>query len=176
MVRRSLAITTLILVGLVLGAGPTIASAQTPSAEPFARRIVARLNDRGPAWGVPDTIDWYDPVWLRLVRDNEALARAHGAESLYDAAAVCQCQDEVGNYRLLATTPRRDGRVEARLRFTPDDGSAITYSVMLTRLGGGWRIQDVVSNGYSTRAFLVAHVACLRSARTRQAAERCTAP
>lgn len=175
----------MILAGLALGAGPGIASAQTapraavqaPSAEAFARRIVARLNDRGPAWGVPDTTAWYDPVWLRLVRDNEALAQARGVDSLYDAAAICQCQDEGGTYRLLSVTGRRDGRAEARMRFSQDGGGdPVAYTVVLARIGGGWRIEDVVSNGYSTRAFLVTHVACLRAARTRPAAERCTAP
>ncbi len=178
------AIVAWVSAGLLLCAFPAVAAVpdgrqpavQATSVEAFALRIVSRLNDRSTAWGVPNTPAWYDSVWLNLVRDNDALARALQVDSLYDAAAICQCHSESGHYQLISTSSRRDGMAEARLRFSPSEGSPISYTVVLARIGGSWRIYDVVSNGHSTRTFLTSHVACLRAARTHRAAERCSAP
>lgn len=151
------------------------AMAATPGgAQAFARRIVDRLNDQGPGWGVPSTSAWYDPAWLRLVRDNGDLANARGADALWDADPLCQCQDEGGRYSLVSVSSRPDGRAEARIRIT-SDSLTDTYSVILAPMSGGWRIWDIVGAGHSTRSFLVSHVACLRAARTRRAVELCSA-
>ena len=153
----------------------TSAPAQTPpaGARAFAERIVARLNDQGPGWGVPDTAAWYDPAWLRLVRDNGDLANARGADALWDADPLCQCQDEGGRYRLVSVGPTQAGRMDARIRITSDSYTD-TYSVILAPMAGGWRIYDIVAAGHSTRAFLTRHVNCLRAARTRRAIELCS--
>ena len=160
----------LLAVGLAFGA---MAATPGGDARAFAQRIVDRLNDRGPGWGVPNTAAWYDPAWLRLVRDNGSLANARGADALWVADPLCQCQDEGGRYRLVSVAPRPDGRVDARIRIT-SDSLTDTYSVILAPMSGGWRIWDIVGAGHSTRAFLVSHVTCLRAARTRRAIELCS--
>ena len=139
----------------------------------FIGQVVDRLNAGDSAgWGVPNTTAWYDATWLQLMSDNNSLSRQFNVESLVDLVPICACLRGGGRYRVLTTSMNADGTALARLRLTAA-GQTTDYGVVLRVTPTGWRIFDTVNGSLGMRAFLTQHVACLRSARSRSAAELC---
>ena len=86
--RRTLALAAAVfMVGAVAA---NAAPSPRTGAEAFARRLVAKLNERPVPedWGVPDTAAWYDPAWLKLMTDNETLSTARGVGLATTSAAA----------------------------------------------------------------------------------------
>jgi hypothetical protein len=162
---------------IVLSAATAEARPAPPQARAFAQRIVAELNRpaTGPVgeWGVHYTTDWYDAGFVRLEEDSFTLAEAHNvAPPLEGDNPLCGCEHPSFRYRVGTISQRRDGVVTFQMRtFNGSDWS--NHDVQLRQVGRLWRIWSIVDEMGDWRPYLTRFNACLRTATTQQAAERC---
>jgi hypothetical protein len=146
----------LVLAALCLGGGAAQArpgAAATPEA--FAQRLVARL----PRSEVP--AGWYDPSLRALQQANTRIVTQGLDEDDLDYDMLLQGQDFGSHYELRGLRRLGNGHVELRLR---GGGSEGDYSVILSQVGGEWRIWDVVDRQMgSERAYYARRATCVRT-------------
>jgi len=157
---------------------------ETPAA--FAQRLVKLYAPNGRWWReespaaddayrVRVFAQFYDPRFARLMNDNSTLAMKHGGGVDLDYDPVCQCQDDAGPLQVSSVRQRSADLADLRMKSWCETKDAVCrgYLIVIRRIGGAWRISDVVDEGGSVRAMLVRHNACLRTSRTDAAAARC---
>jgi hypothetical protein len=175
--RRVTAAIIAFLFGAGLAVGALAAHPQSGNAQAFARDLVRRLNATSEhGWDNPRHSDT-DPGFQRLMDDNGRLAGTNYGGVDLDYDPVCQCQDTGGHFTLVALTPRGSDMAVMRVRITPDAPSTeppVSYSIVLKRGAGRWRIWDVVeTRDGSIRGRLIRHNACLRASRNAAVIDRC---
>lgn len=169
---------TMALVMCAFSANATPHSPGLAGARAFAARIVTTLNtppNGRPVgdWGVPMTGDWYDPSWMQLVHENEALETARHVQDFFEGAdPVCNCEHPSFTYRVISVRMRRDGMAVMRMDlFNGSDHS--NYPIILRPSARGWRVYNSLADDTDWRAELTRHIACLRRSRTQAQAEAC---
>ncbi|HLK26116.1 MAG TPA: hypothetical protein VKT30_15785 [Caulobacteraceae bacterium] len=163
-------------------AEPKSQTGETPSA--FVARLMAPYQPKGQMWGPTDTpaaqkaqdafiktydATFYDPSLQKLMDDNTALAeKADGPDLDYDP--ICQCQDSSAVYAYAAGKP--DG-AHYDVSVTSNDKEQGTWTFVLADSPSGWRVYNVLSSAGDLRAKLTKDNACLRAAKTMDAAGKC---
>jgi hypothetical protein len=129
--------------GLV-AAAPVVARAQSETPERFLHRLYApyeRGHAPNPTGRIAASI--FAPPLLALIRRDEALA--HGEVGTLDYDPICSCQDYGPLKSLTVTvTPRADNTAQATVSFKSFNDS-VTVKYELVRIGGNWRIADIVT-------------------------------
>jgi hypothetical protein len=169
---------TMALMICAVPAQATPRSSGLAGARAFAERIVATLNfvPEGQAfwhWGVQMTGAWYDPSWMQLMHENEALQTAHHVHDFFEGVdPVCNCEHPGFTYRVMSVRMRRDGMAVMRMDvFNGSDHS--NFEIILRQSARGWRVYNSMADDTDWRAALSQHVACLRHARTHAQAGAC---
>ena len=156
---------------------------ETPAA--FAQRLVRLYAPNGRWWKEASPAadaayrakvyaQFYDPQFDALMNDNTHLAMKHGGGVDLDYDPVCQCQDDAGPLQVTSVRQRSADAAEMNMKSWCEKGAVCRgYLIVIRRIGGAWRISDVVGEGGSVRAMLVRHNACLRTTRTDAQAARC---
>jgi len=164
------------------GAEPRSQTGETPSA--FVVRLMAPYQPNGREWAPTDTpaaqkaqdafekaydAQFYDPSFSQLMSDNTALSeKADGPDLDYDP--ICQCQDTGAIYRYASGKP--DG-THYDVSVTSNDKEQGTWTFVLADSPTGWRVYDVIDQSGSLRAKLTKDNACIRAAKTMEAAGKC---
>lgn len=163
-------------------AEPKSQTGETPSA--FAARLLAPYQPNGRMWAPTDTpaaqkaldafqktydASVYTPDFRKLIDDNGALSeKADGPDLDYDP--LCQCQDSAAVYSYVSGKP--DG-AHYDVSVTSNDKEQGTWTLVLADLPKGWGVYDVINSTGSLRAKLTRDNACLRAAKTQDAAGEC---
>ncbi len=163
-------------------AEPKSQSGETPSA--FVARLLAPYQPKGQMWQPTDTpaaqkaldafqktydATFYDPSFRKLIDDNTALSeKADGPDLDYDP--ICQCQDSATTYAYVSG--KQDGAHYDASVGSADKGQG-TWTFVLADSPKGWGVWDVIAQGGSLRAKLTKDNACLRAAKTMDAAGKC---
>jgi hypothetical protein len=171
----------LILVGMALFAAAPVLARPSSSGSPqaFAQRLLHQLNSTGPDSWVTQHIDGEtDPSFRALIDENGALAQRHygGVDQDYDP--VCQCQDSGGHFTLLSLIRQGADTANLRIRISsepPTSEAPTLYTIQIKRIGGAWRIYDVLEGHGSVRQRLIHHNACMRESRDAAVIDRCFA-
>lgn len=163
-------------------AEPRSQTGETPSA--FVTRLLAPYQPKGQMWAPTDTpaaqkaldafqknydATFYAPDFGKLIDDNTRLAeKADGPDLDYDP--ICQCQDSATTYSYVSGKP--DG-AHYDVTVTGHDKEQGTWTFVLADSPKGWGVWDVIAQGGSLRAKLTKDNACLRAAKTQDAAGQC---
>jgi hypothetical protein len=161
---------------------PTSQTGETPTA--FVSRLLAPYQPKGQMWAPTDTpaaqkaldafqktydATFYAPDFKQLIDDNTALSeKADGPDLDYDP--ICQCQDSAAIYSVASGKP--DG-ARYDVAVTSNDKEQGTWTFVLADSTKGWGVWDVIDQGGSLRAKLTKDNACLRAAKTQDAAGKC---
>jgi hypothetical protein len=161
---------------------PKSQTGETPSA--FVVRLMAPYQPNGREWAPTDTPaaqkaqdafekayddQFYAPDFQKLMNDNTALSeKADGPDLDYDP--ICQCQDSSATYAYVSGKP--DG-AQYDVVVTGNDKEQGKWTFVLADSPTGWRVYDVIDSGGSLRAKLTKDNACLRAAKTMDAAGKC---
>jgi hypothetical protein len=161
---------------------PTSQTGETPKA--FVTRLLAPYQPKGQMWAPTETpaaqkaldafqktydATFYAPDFKTLMDDNEALSeKADGPDLDYDP--ICQCQDSATTYAYVSGKP---DAAHYDVTVTGGDKEQGTWTFVLADSAKGWGVWDVVAQGASLRAKLTKDNACMRAAKTQDAAGKC---
>jgi hypothetical protein len=138
---------------VLAAAAPGVAAEQTPDA--LMRKIMNSYREGLPEKQAMLGQAYFDPALTRLDQENGKLF--DGVDVL-DADPVCQCQDVGGTYHY--TTRREGAGWVATVSRTDTPGT--TWKVIWKKIGGRWRIWDVVDETGGIRGLLERHNKCAR--------------
>ena len=168
---------------VALIAAPTPAGSRPAGEQPaqFVARLYAVYGADSPWWGSSSDrkaaafqkrvyVEFYDPVFVKLMNDNDSLAAAKNAGQDLDYDPICQCQDSGGTYRYVSGEAN-GGFYDAKV--TDNAADRTPWTVVLKKMRGGWRIFDVIDETGSVRTWLGQHNACLRAATSEKQAGAC---
>lgn len=154
--RTRSALATFAATILVSATLPSLAApSETPEA--FVRRVYALYRDKGPGVSTsrPEGTPFFSAALLDAFAKDEELA--HGEVGAIDADPICACQD-FGKLRVkrVTVTPAAADTVKARVEIT-NFGAPDTMTLTLLRTQGGWRIDDVGSQGMKSVMAVLKH-------------------
>ena len=151
---------------------------ETP--EGFARRIAGVYGPDGdwarsaaPGYDRRVEAEFYDPGFETLLDDDRQLAARWKIDGV-DHSPLCQCQGPDERVSLDSLEPAGPDQAQARMTSCPDPTSGcVAYGLVLRRIAGAWRVQDVIEDGDSLRATLEKDNACMRAAGSQADLKRC---
>jgi hypothetical protein len=90
--------------------------------------------------------DWlFEPSLLKLIRDDEADAKAKSEVPVLDGDPICDCQEHniIKNVQI-SVLPMSHDKAAATIAFS--DGPAdVKLQYILARIDGSWKIQDIAN-------------------------------
>ena len=153
-----LALVVAVSVGFTARAQSTGQGGGAPGAGEPPASFVHRLFEQYQSESGMDAVnkDFLDPAFAKLMRVNSQLFGKEGEADL-DYDPVCQCQDFGGEYVFVGGNSAPDGIFVARMR-----SGDTKWRLTLKRIGGVWKVYDVVDAAGSVRARLLRDNACAR--------------
>jgi hypothetical protein len=168
--------------------GLAMAATRTPPPLPatpqaFADQLVALYPEPDTTARDPNWWHWheqlYDPEFTRLMDENESFGPLVQGYADLDHDPLCGCQTSNGFFRIASVMARKDGAAEIKAAHcypadarTREPEHCTDVDLIVKRIGGAGRLYDVIERT-SLRERLARHNACLRKAKTTDAAQDC---
>lgn len=102
-------------------------------------------NEIESVWGSNEALS---PEFQALIKKDEALSSAEGAIMCLDWDVWTQSQEGVQNHHVVQVTDITETTATAYVRRTDFTGNSSTTKLLLIKLNGQWRVDEIIHNGY----------------------------